>query len=374
MTAMKPAARLSNVQPSLIRAMNRGAPPGCVQLGLGEPGWGFPIEGMAALAISRRDCSYGPNAGLPELNKALSEFYGIPSDGIMVGAGSQAVLFALFAAWLEPGDAVLVPDPGFVSYRVLASLAGASTVPYPLAKDGSFDPDGFLSALASCQRPKLAVLNHPSNPTGGGCGENGIKVFCRSCEKFGVIAISDEAYRELYLDSRGPSLLGAGSHCITVGSISKAWAAPGLRVGWALGMPELLEPARLLHAYMNTAPARPSQEAATAMIRASASILPKARAELATRWETLTEALKAELGHEATTPAGGFYYWLPLPEAAKGDPVGFCQRLRDERGVIVIPGLAFGERGRGHVRLSFAGSPEAIIEGIKRLSAAWRKA
>jgi aspartate/methionine/tyrosine aminotransferase len=307
------------------------------------------------------------------LRRTIASFYGIAAERTMVSSGSQGALFALFMAYLGTGDEVLVPDPGFLAYPTLARLAGAEAVPYHLAPDGSLDERAFSSVLESHPRAAAAIVNHPSNPTGGGASESSLAAVARACEERGILLVSDEVYRELYLGKKPKSLADVSDYGIVTSSVSKAWGAPGLRVGWALGDPEILEAARLVHNSMVSCVPRPSQEAARALIEDSNSILVAARAELARRWETLAGALKAELGIVAEKPVGAFYYWLRLPELS-GDDARFCLRARDEGKVILIPGSAFGARGRGYARLSYAASPDDLREGLRRLARFWRKA
>jgi aspartate/methionine/tyrosine aminotransferase len=366
------AARLSALGLSPIRAMSSDAPEGCVSLGLGEPSWALPEAARRALSGGEGPCSYGPNSGLPGLRSAIASFYGIAGERVMVSSGSQGALFALFMAYLGPGDEALVPDPGFLAYPSLARLAGAEPAPYPLAPDGSLDERAFASVLAAHPRAAAAVINHPANPTGAGASEAALASVAAACEERGILLVSDEVYRELYLGPRPPSLAEVSEYGIVTGSVSKAWGAPGLRVGWALGDPEVLEAARLVHSSMVSCVPRPSQEAARALLEDSDSILPASRAELKLRWEALARSLEAELGIEPEPPAGAFYYWLPLP-CRSGDDARFCLRLRDEGKVILIPGGAFGSRGSGYARLSFAASPEELREGLRRLAPFWRK-
>ncbi len=368
---MNPAARLTHLKPSPIRALSEGAPPQAIPMGLGEPGWDLPYPARQALAAGEASCAYGPNAGLPELVEAVAAFHGTHGAHTFLATGSQGALFALFQAWLEPGDAVLVPDPGFLAYPALARLAGAEPSPYALARDFSLDAEAFIQVLRATPRAKVAVVNHPANPTGGGASAEALAVVAEACEAQGVLLLSDEVYRELYLGERPPSLRDVSSWGLVLGSVSKAWGAPGLRVGWALGDPRWLAPARLVHAYMVTAPARPAQQAARVLLEASSQVLPEARRQLRLRWEALAVAFETHFGVRPMPGSGGFYHWLPLPEWAQADPMAFCLRLRDEGGVVVVPGFAFGEGGRGCIRLSFAGDPPAIREGIRRLAPFW---
>ena len=374
---MKPAARMEGLGLSVIRAMNEGAPEGCVSLGLGEPSWDLPPEARAALAAWARGdgpCSYGPNAGIPELKAALRSFLDADDSRILISSGSQGALFALVHAWTGPGDQVLVPDPGFLAYPTLARLAGAEPVAYPLAGDCSLDPILFRKALEAAPRARIAIVNHPANPTGAGASRPALDRVYEACRERDVVLVSDEVYRELHLSGRPASLYDAGPlpGSAVLGSLSKAFGAPGLRVGWALGDPEVSAPGRLVHNAMVSCLARPAQAAAAALVRASDSIFPRAREDLAERWEAFRSAARDHLDWDPPAPSGGFYSWLPLPEAGRRDPLAFCLRARDEGRVIVVPGLAFGPGGAAHARVSWAGSPDDIREGVRRLSAYWR--
>jgi aspartate/methionine/tyrosine aminotransferase len=342
-------------------------------MGLGEPGWALPEPARLALARQQGPCAYGPNAGLPELRAAVAARHDALPDEVLLGCGSQGVLYALFQAWLEPGDAALVPDPGFVAYPILARLAGAEPAPYRLGPDFTLDPAAFRAALERTPNAKVAVVNHPGNPTGAGASPRALAQVAEAAAARGVLLISDEVYRELCLGEPGPSLRDVSPTGLVLGSVSKAFGAPGLRVGWAVGDPALLAPARLVHAYMVTAPARPAQEAALALLEAAPSVLAEARDHLRRRWDAFSAAYAAAFGATPAPGAGGFYHWQPLPAGAEADPMAFCLRLRDQGGVVVVPGLAFGERGRGHVRISYAGDPGQIREGLRRLGPYWPK-
>lgn len=370
---MNPAERTQFLRPSPIRALSEGAPPGAIPMGLGEPGWALPEPARRALAESKGTCAYGPNGGLPELREAVAEFHEESFERTMIASGSQGALFALFQAWLGPGDAVLVPDPGFLAYPTLARLAGAEPRPYALGPDFSLDPEPFRDALAQNPRAKVAIINHPANPTGGAASRKALEAVADLCAEWNVLLISDEVYRELHLGERPPSLREVTDRGLVLGSVSKAWGAPGLRVGWALGDPKWLEPLRLIHAYMVTAPARPSQSAALALLHHSERVLIQGRSELNRRWEAFSRAFSTHFGRQPRLASGGFYHWLELPDHGKSEPLAFCLRLRDEGGVVVVPGFAFGEAGRSHVRLSFGGDPADTAEGLRRLAPFWRQ-
>ena len=368
------ASRLSGLGASPIRRLSEGAPEDAIPLGLGEPTWDLPEPARRALAASSAigACAYGPNAGLPELRAAVAAFHGVESEEVLITVGSTGALHALFLAFVDPGDCVLLPDPGYPAYAALARLAGASPRAYGLGEGWRLDAARFRTALEAGPRPRLAVINVPSNPTGGGVDLATLEAIARACAERGVLLVSDEVYRELYLGDRSPSLRDVSRDGVVLGSVSKAWGAPGLRVGWAIGDPAVLGAARIVHGYSATAAARPAQRAALALLEASDEVCAASRREVGTRWQALREATLAAWGSEAPAPDGAFYSFLPLPpgagEPALRDPWSFCMRLRDEARVVVVPGEVFGPAGRGHVRLSFAASPEQIREGVRRLA------
>lgn len=314
---MSVAARVSGLGPSPIRELAQGAPPDTIDLGLGVPGWALPQVARVALAAVAADpgsCGYGPNEGLPELVGAISGRHGVTAEQVMVTAGSQAALFALFQAHVGPGRRVLVPDPGFPAYPTLARLCGAEPTRYRLGEHGWLDAAAFGAALDAHADVALAVVNHPGNPTGGGATPEALRQVAAACRARGVVLLSDEVYRELHLGPRPAGLHDLTDDAVVLSSVSKAWAAPGLRVGWALGPPDLLAPARLVHAAMTTAPARPSQLAAAALLRNTT----EARAVLAAPGGAVVDrADRSRGGAPAGHPSRGV---LPLAGTARGCP------------------------------------------------------
>ena len=370
---MSTASRVASLSPSLIRAMSIGAPPQAIDLGLGVPGWALPEPARRALArCAERDepLGYGPNGGVPELVSAIADHHLLDgaTDHVMVTAGSQGALTALFLAHVSPGQLVLVPDPGFPAYATLARLAGAVPVPYRLGPRGDLDAAAFTAALDSGD-VALAVINHPGNPTGGGASLDALAAVASASRAAGAVLVSDEVYREVHLGPRPASLREVTDSGVVVSSVSKGWAAPGLRVGWAVGDPALLQPARLVHNAMTTSAARPSQLAATALLRSSEQVLRQTRRELVQRWSIAQTGPAAV--RPVATPAGGFYAWIPLPEWAAGDTIGFCRRVRDEGHVIIVPGTAFGSGGEGFVRVSCGGDPKLLAQGLSRMAPFW---
>jgi aspartate/methionine/tyrosine aminotransferase len=370
---MQPSARLSTIKPSPIRAITDGTPPGAIPLGLGEPTWDLPEAARKALLRPPGPCAYVPHAGLLELRRALANFYGSGLDEVLVTTGSQGALSSLFQAWVKPGSKVLIPDPGFVAYPALTGLAGAEVVPYPLSADRfRLDGPSFVRVLEATDNVSAVILNLPSNPTGGGGSLEDLRIVAEACAQRDLLLISDEVYRDLHFGTQPPSIREVTDRAVVVSSVSKGWGAPGLRVGWAIGDPAWLVPARVIHGYAVTGTATPAQWAALALLEDSEQVLAEARAAIRGRWEALADALKNEMGQISAPPDGTFYHFMALPEKAWSDPTAFALKLRDEAGVVLIPGLAFGEGGRRHVRLSFAATAEQLQEGVKRFAPYWK--
>ncbi|HYC79342.1 MAG TPA: pyridoxal phosphate-dependent aminotransferase [Planctomycetota bacterium] len=371
------AERIAGLKPSPVRMMMEGAPPDASPLGLGEPSWDLPEPGRRALAEAGRGvCAYGPNNGIPELRAAIGRRYGASADEVLVTAGSQAALFALYQAFLGPGDEALIPDPWFPAYAALAQLAGAGVASYALDPADGFrlDAAAFERALDAHPRAKLAVVGAPANPTGAGVSADALRRVAAACAARDVLLISDEVYRDLYLGAPVPGLRDVASSGVVVSSLSKGWGAPGLRIGWISGDPKVLAAARTLHSYLCTSAALPSQRAALALIEASDDVLPAARREMSARWEAFASAARDAWGVEPRRPDGAFYYWTAVPAHAGTDDLAFALRLRDEARTVVTPGFAFGPAGRGRLRLGFAARPELVAEGVRRTARLWRGA
>ena len=367
----RPADRLAGLVPSPIRALARGAPDDAISLGLGEPTWPLPEAARRALAAQTGACSYGPNAGLPELRRAIGRRHDCDEHEVLVTCGSQEAMFCLLHAWVGPGDTVLVPDPGFPAYSSLATLAGATAATYRLARAEGYRlaPGPILERLDD-PGVKAVIIGHPANPTGAGADEEALRRVAQACAERDVLLISDEVYRQLHFGVPIASLRDVSNHGVVVDSVSKGWGAPGMRVGWAVGEPRWLEPAELIHGFAVTAASRPGQLAALALLEASDTVLPAGREELAIRWRTFAGALREHLEMEVLPPEGGFYFWMPIP-AGEEDSMAVALSLRDDAHVVVVPGEIFGDAGRRHLRLSFAASPGDLQEGIRRLASCW---
>lgn len=364
-----PASRVANVQLSVIRQMASMRREGTIDLGLGEPDI-QPSEWMrdVAMRVAREEpWSYSPNAGLPSVRQALACHVGVEGvEHVCITAGSQEALFAIAQAWFEPGDEVLVPDPGFLAYPTLVELAGARAVPYPLiAPDWKLDRDRLSDAVTSATR--AIIINSPSNPTGSALAADDLDFLLKVSEDRGLLVISDEIYREIWWDASPAAVPRDHPRTLIVGGMSKSHAMTGLRAGWVCGDPELLRPVIIAHQYITTCASVFAQRMMEEVLRSPSNDtwLDTLREHFAARAELAVEVWNREVGIPVARPQGAFYLFAPVPSCSTGS---FARRLLEVENVLTIPGSAFGREGEGWLRISCAASAADLEEGIRRVA------
>jgi aspartate/methionine/tyrosine aminotransferase len=360
----EPASRLNDVELSLIRQINALATPYSVNLGIGEPNV-EPDERLREMARRAATTSwhYSPNAGLLSLRKKLCE--NLPFDAkreVCITAGTQEALFAVFTAYVNPGDEVLVPNPGFLAYATLAKMCGATAVAYDLEPpEWRIDADALETKLTP--KTKLIVVNSPSNPLGSVVDAATLQRIAAA----GVLVVSDEIYREIWYDAPPASMLGLGGNVILLNGLSKSHAMTGLRLGWVLARAEVMKPIITAHQYIATCASVFSQALAELILddpEWNAGWLDGVRARFRQQREAALYAIEHELHSEIAPPQGAFYAFAAVPSC---DTISFAKTLATDAAVLVIPGLAFGTRGQGFIRISYAAPVEQITAGIERI-------
>lgn len=367
-----PAERLDGVAISMIRQIQALATPLCINLGLGEPNL-EPDERMRSLAAriaQEGSWRYSSNPGSFELRRTIADqeapLYD-PAKEICITAGTEEALYSIFQAYIGTGDEVLVPDPGFLSYPALTRLAGGTAVPYTLDPEG-WDIDFDALEKAWTKHTRAIVLNSPSNPTGGVIPEESIRRVVALAQERETIVISDEVYREIhYGESSPPSLMGRGPHVIVVNGMSKSHGMTGLRIGWALAPAALMKPIITAHQYITTCASVFSQQLAQAILsdsEANQMWLDAVREQFREQRDVAVRTARRALGVEVEEPAGAFYLFVPIP-ACKS--VELSKALVLDAAVVTIPGSAFGKRGEGFLRISYAADHDMIRRGIERV-------
>lgn len=359
------AQRLANIELSLIRQINALATPLSVNLGIGEPNV-EPDETLRAFAVKAAATGswhYTPNAGTLALRKLIAGDAGFdPKSEACVTAGTEEALFSIMQAFVDPGDEVLVPNPGFLAYATLARIAGATPVTYELEPpDWRVDADALLARITP--KTKLVVVNSPSNPLGSVIDRETLQRIANA----GPLIVSDEVYREIWYETPPPSMLGMSENVIVVGGMSKSHAMTGLRLGWILAAETLMKPIVTAHQYIATCASAFSQSLAESILSDDAwnrGWLERIRAQFRAQRESALFSIARELEVTIPAPAGAFYAFVPVPSC---DTEMFARTLATDAAVLIIPGIAFGSMGEGFIRISYAASIDEIGPGVERI-------
>ncbi|MCX6565399.1 MAG: aminotransferase class I/II-fold pyridoxal phosphate-dependent enzyme [Candidatus Aminicenantes bacterium] len=370
------AARAAGLDKTLLRQIADLADSSCVDLGLGELVFPTPravLDGVSE-AIGRWPLGYTANAGLPELRARIAARTGpdVDPDRVCVTSGSEEALFLSLAVLVDPGDEVLVPDPGFPAYPKIVRLWGGVPVYYPLDRgDGFALRSRRLESLVT-EKTKAVILNSPNNPTGAVYAGDEFDRLAAALAERGVVPISDEVYREIYYGKTRPeSIRTRLPEAIVVDSLSKSFAMTGWRLGWCVVPPGLAKPVIAIHQMAVTCASVPAQRATLIAFDGGADDeRQKNLGELRRRRDLAVRCLKNDLGLPFAEPEGAFYVFVDVSSwrADRGTSLDIAAALAVRSKVIAIPGIAFGPGGEGFLRLSFAGDPEDFAEGVRRIA------
>ena len=344
--------------------------PDCVRLTLGEPDFDTPAPIRAAVppALDAGNTHYIANNGVPALRAAIAAFerdaHGLdyaPEDVIVTAGATEALFVALFGV-LNPGDEVIVPQPGFVLYEQIVNLSRGVTVPLDTA------PYRFQlrrEALEACvtDRTKAIVLNSPNNPTGTVYDRESLEAVYEVVRDRDIFVICDDVYRCLCWGAEYHSFAEYGDlreKILVVQSFSKSWAMTGWRMGWLLADASVRERLELIHQFMVTSTPAPFQDAAITALQQDPAPMAE---EYRLRRELVLRRLEA-MGLDTVPPEGEFYAFPSIARCGMGS-MEFCTRLLREGGVAVTPGAAFG--ADDHVRLSYCCARDELEKGLDRL-------
>ncbi len=363
---MRIANRMSRVKASGVRAFfEKGRSiRDAIDLSIGQADFDVPAPVKEATARAlRTPCGkYSPTQGFPDLVAAttehLREGYGLPEgDEVMMTSGATGAINLGLLALVDPGDEVLLPDPGFVMYRTLVEILGGVPVAYDMHPDFRLRVEEVEKGLSD--RTRLVILNSPSNPTGAAAGADEVGALATLCAERGVPVLSDELYALFRYDDPHVSIKRfPACESLLVGGFSKAFGMAGWRLGWAAGPPELIEPMRTLQQFSYTCPPTLVQRGAMAAFDVDMS----AEIEAYRRKRDLVHDGLVAAGYETVKPGGTFFFF---PRVPWGDDLEFCNRALEEK-LILVPGRTFGSSTQ-HFRLSFAASDETLERGLEVL-------
>jgi len=350
--------------------------PEAIHLEVGEPNFPTPEHVVEAAHRAARMglTRYAPNAGISELREALAEKvarrngYGASPEQVVVTQGGIQALYLTLRALLEPGDEVLLPDPAWPNYRMIAHLLGARVLSYPLVAGGEFLPRLEDLERLVTPRTRAILVNSPSNPLGTVVPRDLMEGLLAFAHGRGLWFISDEVYDEVVFDDAfvsAGSVAEQGYRLVSIYSFSKVYAMTGWRVGYLVAPPDLARILTGMQEPIISCVNTPAQMAALAAVTGPQDVVRAMSDSYRARRDELLEVLHRG-GLPSSRPSGAFYVWTDVSEA--GVPsMDFARSLIEREHVAVAPGSAFGELGEGYVRVSLASSREDLLEGTSRL-------
>ncbi len=350
-----------------------------IHLEIGEPDFATPPHIIAAAKKALDDgyTHYGPTPGLPEMRDAIArevaETRGIAvrPDQVVVTPGAKPIMFFTILALVNPGDEVILPDPGFPIYASVVRYAGGVPVPIPLLEraDFSFDMDEFERRAGP--QTKLLILNSPQNPTGGVFSPGDLARIAAVARRHRIPVLSDEVYRRFSYD--GPphsiaSLPGMADLTIILDGFSKTYAMTGWRLGYGVMPMPLVEHVIRLMVNSNSCTATFTQVAGITALegdqRDSLAMVEAFRR----RRDLVVAGLNAIPGVSCRMPAGAFYAFPNI--TALGRPAqAVADHLLQDAGVAVLAGPGFGKYGEGYLRISYAASEARLSQALERMAA-----
>lgn len=378
------AARLARIPPYFFAEMReriarmRAEGVDVVELDIGDPDLPTPpeiVERAVAALGDPRNHRYPSYGGLPELRAAMAGWYrtrfGVevdPDTQVLPLLGSKDGIAHLPFAVVDPGDVVLVPDPGYGVYTTGALMAGGEPHPLRLLPERGFLPDLHAVPDSVAARARLLWLNYPNNPTAAVAPPGFLDEAIAFCAERGILCAHDAPYSEITFDGyRAPSLLrspGALEVGIEFHSLSKTYNMTGWRVGMAVGGAEAIALLAQVKSNVDSGIFAVVQRAALAALDEPAEALAARNARLGSRQSRLCAAF-ATRGIEVPRSRATFYLWAPVP--GDGDSRAFATRLLERAAVSVTPGIAFGPGGEGFFRVSLTAPDERIDEACRRI-------
>ena len=348
-----------------------------VNLSAGQPDFETPAHVIEAAqkALAQGATRYTPAAGTPELREAAAAWLrsssGVPAEPsqTVITCGAKHALYNIFMALLDSEDEVLIPVPYWVTYPEQVKLAGASPIPVTPRRGLRVTVEDL--ELRRTPRTRVLIFNSPSNPTGELYGRTEVEAISEWCLEHGVTLVSDEIYNRLVFDGQeavSPASLSDASaaNTITVNGVSKAYAMTGWRIGFLTGPEDMVKTILKFQSQTTGNPAAASQAGALAALSGDQSEVELMCAAYATRRTIAVERLARMPGVSLDTPQGAFYAFPSFAEAAAktGGSVALAAALV-ERGVALVPGVAFGDDSR--LRVSYSLGEDRLREGLDRL-------
>ena len=348
-----------------------------ISLGVGEPDFITPwhIREMCIHSLEKGQTSYTSNSGLPELRNELARTYyrryGLdydPASEILITTGVSEALDIAVRAVVNPGDEVIVVQPSYVAYVPSVILAGGKPVIVSTHRDDDFSLTAEALKPAITSKTKAIILNFPNNPTGAIMEQEGMEDIADLVVENDLFVISDEVYECLTYEGRHvpfSSLEGMRDRTVMLNGFSKTYAMTGLRIGFAMGAPDIIHSMMMIHQYsMLCAPITAQVGALEALCNGKEEMERMVR-EYDRRRHFIVKGFNS-IGLECCNPKGAFYAFPYIGDTGLSSS-DFAERLLNEKKVVTIPGDVFGEAGEGFLRCAYAASLDDLRKAVERM-------
>lgn len=346
-----------------------------IDLTVGEPDFDTPgiVKNAAIEAINRNFSHYTSARGAAELREEITAFIAgkkgvrIATDSIIVTPGGKQGVFYTFAAILERGDEVIIPEPAWLSYGDIVRLNDGVPVFVPSNESEGFIPPVDRIKKAVTKKTRAILINNPTNPTGALYSREYILELLELCEERGLFLVSDEVYSDIIYDrQKFFSVLETKSpRAVYIGSLSKMAAMTGWRLGYVIADRKIIDACTKMQQQTATCPSSISQAAAIAAFRHYDRYAPHMLAEYQKRRDFLAEGING-LGLKCLKPKGAFYLFANTGKISKSSQEA-ANVLLERAHVACVPGAAYGASGEGYVRFSFATSRKNLELALERI-------
>lgn len=349
-----------------------------IDLGVGDPDLPTPqfiVDALTQAARDGRNHRYALDQGMPELRRAISAWYqerfGVkldPDREVLPLIGSKEGIGHIPLALINPGDVVLVPDPGYPVYKSGTWFAGGEPYLMPLLEENGFLADFNSVEENILKRAELMFLNYPNNPTAACATKDYFKGAVSFAREYGVIICHDAAYSEISFDGfRAPSFLeadGAKEVGIEFHSLSKTFHMTGWRIGFAVGNARVLELLAKVKSNLDSGIFQAVQWAGVEALKHAREVSKEHSAIYERRRNILVDGLNA-IGWRVPKPKASFYVWAPVPPGSTSQEL--AARLLKESHIVVTPGNGFGPNGEGYFRMSLTIAESRLEEAVARI-------
>jgi aminotransferase len=347
-----------------------------IHLEIGRPDFDTPdhIVQAAIKALKEGKHHYCPNAGVPELRQDIvgkvADEYGLEykaGSEVLVTNGVAEGVYLAVNALLDPGDQILIPDPGWLNYQMVALTNYVEPVGYPLTEDDHFQPDPDDIERRITPRTRMLLLLSPSNPIGSVIDPQIVKRMASLAEKYNLVVLSDEIYRKIiYPPARHMSIVtlpGMRERTLILDGFSKFYSMTGWRIGYVLGPEKLINPMLRYHQYMITSVNTFAQWGALEALKSDQAPSLRMVEEFRKRREYIYEAANRIPGFKCSKPDGAFYLFPNIEETGM-DGFQMSNMLLEKAGVATVAGECFGKHGAGHIRLSYSNSMDNLKKAV----------